>query len=115
MQDINLDIYPSSEIKISDYENLYNISEKNAISVLKDREIGSWIFRFDYITQKYYITIRSSKLGYINHHIYYSIFADKVYLVKNNIISNDYLSLQEYIINIQDKYKCDIIKQIKIV
>jgi len=111
-----LDVFPSSKSIISENYNLSNITEKDAISMLKDREIGSWIFRFDYITQKYYLTIKTNNLEYINHCIYYYCKkTDKVYITKNNVISYVYPSLKEYLIDIQEIYDFDLTKQINII
>ena len=115
MQEICLDVIPSPELITCDNYYWYNMTEKNAISVLKDREIGSWILRFDYITKQYYLTIKSNNLEYINHTFNYCKKTDGVYITKNNIISVAYSSLKEYLIDMQYIYDFDLLKQISIV
>ena len=119
MQEMCLDVIPSPELITCDNYYWYNMTEKNAISVLKDREIGSWILRFDYITKQYYLTIKSNNLEYINHTFNYCKKTDGVYIYQNGKPPNEstkivflYSSLKEFLIHMQNIYDFNLLKQI---
>jgi len=109
MQSICLDIDPNV-ILDTKYYLLQNISEVKALNNLKNSDIGSWIFRFDYITQKYYLTIKYNKDEYINHHVlYYNRKTDEVIIKDKN-----YSTLKQYLLELRKIYNLDLEKQITI-
>ena len=104
----NYDILNKAVINI--FENYYilqNVSESSALLNLQNKENNSWIFRFDYITQNYYLTIKNDD-EFINHRIYY-------YNKKNDIVytkKRSYDSLEDYLKYMQKIYNLDLTKQI---
>jgi len=97
------------------YRNWYilqNVSEKKALSALKNNDDGSWIFRFDYITQKYYLTIKNND-EFINHHVsYYCKRTDEVIIQLKDKTSEVYPTLEDYLLNMKEIYNIDLSKQI---
>ena len=107
MQSISLDFDTSFNESFNNNYKLQNVAEKRAIENLKNSKNGSWIFRFDYITQKYYLTIKYNDDEYINHHIlYYNRKTDEV------IIKNNKIQLKEYLIELKKIYKFYLEKEI---
>jgi len=85
---------------------LQNIPERKVLSNLKTKENNSWIFRFDYITQRYYLTIKKDD-EYINHVVYYyNKKTDEV------IDRKKYSSLEEYLKEMKNIYNFDLSKQV---
>ena len=96
------------------YKNyeLQNVSEKKAISVLKNAANNSWIFRFDYITQKYYLTIKKND-EYINHHVYlYNKKTDEVTIPIKKFNFKKYSNLEEYLQEMVNIYNFTLSQQI---
>jgi len=85
---------------------LQNISEQKALSKLKKTKDKSWVFRFDYMRQKYYLTIKNGD-EFINHHVYY-------YNVKTDEIidKQKYTNLQEYLKHMLQIYNFDLSEQV---
>jgi hypothetical protein len=115
---ICLDITPKSglnkcQFPFENYYVLQNVTENKALFNLKNEEDGSWIFRFDYITQKYYLTIKSNNQEYINHHVsYYCKRTDEVIIQTSNTERVVYLSLDNYLTKMTDIYNFNLIKQV---
>lgn len=111
---INLSIDPNNSVQYiyKDYYILQNVSEKKALSILKDNDDGSWIFRFDYITQKYYLTIKNND-EFINHHVlYYCKRTDEVIIQLSDKTSEVYPSLNDYLVDMTQIYSINLSKQI---
>jgi hypothetical protein len=100
------------------FENYYilqNVTEKRALFNLKNQEVGSWIFRFDYINQKYFLTIKSNNLEYINHHVsYYCKRTDEVFILNDNQTHDIFSNLEDYLNQMTQIYNFDLTKQIVI-
>jgi hypothetical protein len=115
---MSLDFTPNNNLNQCQYifENYYilqNITEKSALYNLMNVEIGSWVFRFDYITQKYYLTIKSNDKEYINHHVsYYCKRTDEVIIQTSKCTSEVYPSLEEYLKEMKEIYNFDLSKQV---
>jgi hypothetical protein len=93
---IALNFTDEQPLSYNKYE-LQNVSEKKALSVLKNTPNNSWIFRFDYITQKYYLTIKKDD-EYINHHVYmYNKNTNEVTILIKKLITKKYSNLEEYL------------------
>ena len=115
-----LDITPYNDLNrcqniFENYYVLQNVTEKKALFNLKNKEDGSWIFRFDYINQKYFLTIKSNDQEYINHHVsYYCKRTDEVIVQTSNASSEVYPSLDDYLTEMTKIYNIDLMKQVLI-
>ena len=110
---ISLDISSENKLLYNNYV-LQNISEKRALNILKNVNNNSWIFRFDYITQKYYLTIKNGD-EYINHHVYlYDKRTDEVVELRTNEINmvKRYSSLEKYLHDMVNIYNFNLSDQI---
>jgi hypothetical protein len=110
---ISLDFTSENNISYDKYI-LQNVSEKKALAILKNTENNSWIFRFDYITQKYYLTIKKDD-EFINHHVYlYNKKTGEVFESINNKINmiKKYSSLDTYLDDIRNIYSFSLSQQI---
>jgi hypothetical protein len=97
--------FTDDQVEYSPYI-LQNITERKALIQLKNAENKSWIFRFDYITQRYYLTIKKDD-EYINHSVgYYNRKTNQVFNQKK------YTTLDEYIREMKNVYDFDLSKQI---
>lgn len=104
--------YNAYESKINKYK-LQNISEKKILDILKNKEIGSWIFRFDYITQKYFLTLKSNNNEYIDHHVsYYCKRTDEVIIQTSASTSEVFTTLEEYLKEMTKIYNFSLSQQI---
>jgi len=93
--------------------DVQNVCEKKILNILQNTAVGSWIFRFDYITQKYYLTIKTNINEYINHEVcYYCKRTNEVFIQTNGKIVNKYSSLEEYLEKMKEIYYFDLSKQI---
>jgi len=112
MASMCLNFSPLTILSINKYE-LQNISENKILNILKYKEVGSWIFRFDYITQKYYLTIKNKNDEYINHEVcYYCKRTDEVFIQMNNKLVQGYSSLENYLKDMKKIYFFDLSKQV---
>ena len=110
---MSLDFLPENKLSYNNYV-LQNISEKRALYILKNFKNNSWMFRFDYITQKYYLTIKNGD-EYINHHVYlYNKRTDEVLELRTDKINmvKKYSSLEEYLIDMVNIYNFNLSEQI---
>jgi hypothetical protein len=107
-----LNFSPLTFLPTYKYE-LQNVSEKKVLNILHDKADGSWVFRFDYITQKYYLTIKNKNDEYINHEVcYYCKRTDEVFIQMNNKLVNSYSSLESYLQDMKKIYFFDLSKQV---
>lgn len=110
---MSLDFSPEKKLSYNNYV-LQNVSEKRALNILKNFKNNSWIFRFDYITQKYYLTIKNDD-EYINHHVYlYNKRTDEVVELRTNKINmvKRYSSLDKYLNDMASIYNFNLSEQI---
>ena len=115
MQTMCLDVFPNMfNYKINKH-SLQNISKKKILEILKKRDIGSWIFRFDYITSKYYLTIKNNENEYIDHEVcYYCKRTDEVLIQEPSKKVCMYLSLDNYLNEMKKIYNFDLSKEISV-
>ena len=111
--DISLKLFNSDPLNTCQdiyHVNLEKYSKSRAIKLLQKEEDGCWMFRFDFITQRYYITIKNGD-EYINHRIkYYNQKTEEVsYFNKSNEYKS--ISIEDYLFVLQRVYKIDLFKQ----
>ena len=106
LSNLNYENYQEIELPFSPYI-LQNVCEKKALTKLKYEKDKSWIFRFDYITTKYYLTIKNQD-EYINHHVGYYCKRTNEVIEQTEI----YSSLESYLIEMQKIYNFDLSLQI---
>ena len=111
--------YPSmsldfcSEIPIT-YKpyTLQNATLKRALEYLSNLENGSWIFRFDYTNNMYFLTIKNGD-EYINHHVYLYCKNTDTVIIKTGVrTSETFSTLEDYILEMQKIYYLNLSKQI---
>jgi serine kinase of HPr protein (carbohydrate metabolism regulator) len=113
MQSIALNFTWTSNAKEINFCRLQNISERKILDILKNKEIGSWIFRFDYISQKYFLTIKSNNNEYIDHHVsYYCKRTDEVIIQTSTSTSEIFTTLEEYLKEMTKIYNFSLSQQI---
>jgi hypothetical protein len=81
---------------------IQNASKKRVKSLL---EKNTWIFHYDYIMQKYYLTIKKDR--FINRSVIYLKENDRV-ISKHKLYSN----LDEFILEMSQKYNFNLSDQI---
>ena len=108
---ISLSFTTELDLPIYNYK-LQNASEQRALSTLKNTPNNSWIFRFDYVTKKYYLTIKKDD-EYINHHIYrYYKNTDEVIVKTSDTTSEIYSNLKDFLKEMIEIYNFDLSQQV---
>ena len=89
-----------------------NVTEKKALDGLKENQNNSWLFRYDYITKKYFLTIKNYD-EYINHHVYYyNKNTDEVIIFTSDQTAETFPTLEDFINEMNKIYGFDLDKQI---
>jgi hypothetical protein len=91
---------------------LQNATLKRALEYLSNLENGSWIFRFDYTNNMYFLTIKNGD-EYINHHVYLYCKNTDTVIIKTGVrTSETFSTLEDYILEMQKIYYLNLSKQI---